>query len=256
MKRKIFLFLIATLFTFALGNLAQISGQIKGQLLKANGKPLSYTEIELVPVDSQKPVNDPNLVGISDTVGRFAFPKIPPGKYTLSINFDDKPTELSPYATFFYPNAKKRADAEIFEIDGSAKPRTITFQLPPPLAQLKVIGKVVNREGQPVPEVYVHLRDVMFGEVGFPFSAQTDKNGNFAFKGFENRLYQVGAILLARPLKFPEPPEPIAMATSEVFVLNAQTSSLTLTLKELDNATKKQNQTIGKLILQPEYLLK
>ena len=213
----------------------EIAAQIKGKVLKFNGKPLAHTEIELVPVDSDKIVNSPNLIGISDGAGRFAFLKIPKGKYTLSINFDDKPTDLSPYITFFYPAAKKRADAQVFEIDEKTPLKTISFQLPPPLQQIKITGKVVNSDGQPMADVYVDLRDAMFDEnYGFTFKTKTDKKGAFTLNGFENRLYQVGAILLAKPLSPLERPETLAMTATEIFLLTQKTPSFTLRLKESD----------------------
>ncbi|MGB5012606.1 MAG: carboxypeptidase-like regulatory domain-containing protein, partial [Pyrinomonadaceae bacterium] len=69
---------------------------IQGTLIKSDRKPLAYTEIELVPVGSGVVINDTRLFGITDQRGRFNFVDVPDGKYTLSINFGDKPTLLSP----------------------------------------------------------------------------------------------------------------------------------------------------------------
>lgn len=250
MKRQISLLLFSLFLIIFLGQFSIAFAQIRGRLLKSNGRPLPYTEIELVPVDSDKIVTMPNLIGVSDTYGKFVFNQVPKGKYTLSINFDDKPTDLSPYSTFFYPNAKKRTDAEVFEIETNNKIRVINFKLPPPLLQIKITGKVVNSNGTPMQDVYVHLHDVMFDDTRvFNFKIKTDKTGSFALKGFENRLYQVGAILLARPLKPFEPFEPLAMTSTQVFLLTPQTSSMTITLKIPDEDRYRNN--IGKLILKP-----
>src|SRR5690349_6233664 len=89
---------------------------VRGTLLKSDGRPLAYTEIELVPVSSEHIVVDHGLNATSSVSGLFSFVDVPPGRYTLSINFDDKPTELSPYDTFFYPEARDRSAARIFEV--------------------------------------------------------------------------------------------------------------------------------------------
>ena len=101
-----FLIIFAVAFVSVNCIFAQVGGKvtIAGQLLKSNGKSLAYTEIELVPVAAKKIVIDGRLLAASNTSGKFSFVNVPDGKYTLSINFDDKPTDLSPYPTFFYPN--------------------------------------------------------------------------------------------------------------------------------------------------------
>src|SRR5215213_144174 len=111
---SIVIFLI--LLTFFSAEKAFADGTLGGKLLKFNGKPLAYTEIELVPVDSAKQVASRQLWATTAANGNFIFDKIPPGEYTLSINFGEKPTDLSPYATYFYPKAANRALAKIFEI--------------------------------------------------------------------------------------------------------------------------------------------
>jgi hypothetical protein len=116
MKAKLSIFILTIFFTiFSAANICAKTS-LNGKLLQSNGKPLPYTEIELVLTDSEEIANDGRLLAISSTSGKFSFINIPEGKYTLSINFNEKPTEFSPYETFFYPNTKIRAEAEVFEI--------------------------------------------------------------------------------------------------------------------------------------------
>src|SRR5215212_4693136 len=114
--RANFSIIIFLLLTFCSAEPAFADGVLSGKLLKFNGKPLAYTEIELVPVDSAKQVASRQLWATTGSNGNFIFDKIPPGEYTLSINFGEKPTDLSPYATFFYPTAANRALATLCEI--------------------------------------------------------------------------------------------------------------------------------------------
>ncbi|MBX7172495.1 MAG: carboxypeptidase-like regulatory domain-containing protein [Pyrinomonadaceae bacterium] len=251
MKIKLTIFLIAFILLFSFSNFSQTGNNaiLRGTLLKSNGKPQSYTEIELVPVGSTKIVIDPKLMAISSISGKFTFFDVPDGKYTLSINFDDKPSDIAPYTTFYFPNTKKRTEAEIFEVKSRSLLKIVTFQLPPPLLQIKITGKVINKEGKPVPDVYVNLQDSIFDQ-GFSFNKKTNKLGTFIFNGFENRIYRIVGILLEKPLKYYEEPIPIGFAQSDVFILTPNTSEIILTLKETEDLQKKQNRTIGKLILE------
>ncbi|HSK73633.1 MAG TPA: carboxypeptidase regulatory-like domain-containing protein [Pyrinomonadaceae bacterium] len=224
------------------------SGSISGRLLKSNGRPLAYTEIELVPLFYSKQVRDKRLWATSNAAGNFSFSEVPNGRYTLSINFDEKPSELSPYTTFFYPNTSNRREAEIFEIVSGKKITKLVFQLPPQLAQIKIIGKVVNAEGKPVPDAYVNLHDVEFDSLVFGFDLKTDKTGSFTLKGFEGRKYLVTAILVDKPpLPFSPASELIALAKSEILVLDVKTPALTLVLEPTKKMDRMTERSIGKL---------
>ena len=225
------LILIAFLTLFAVGASAQ--GSISGQLLKSNGKPLPYTEIELVPLGSKKLVNDSRLIGTSGTLGKFTFSDVPDGKYTLSINFDDKPTDLSPYETFFYPNTYKRTEAETFDIDGKVKIQKLIFKLPPALVKRKVTGKVVFSDGKPVDNAFLALRDLKFDRSVFFGQFKSNKLGDFSFTAFGDRKYQVAAILFERfGGTVYDPYEILGAAESDVFMLGEVTINLKLVLKK------------------------
>jgi hypothetical protein len=212
-------------------------GALGGKLLKANGKPLAYTEIELVPVESAKQIANRQLWATTAANGNFIFDKIPPGEYTLSINFDEKPTELSPYQTYFYPKTANRALAKIFEIYADTRITNLVFQLSPPLIKRKIFGRVFDQNGKPAPHVYVALRDVEGDKEDFfmAFSPiKTDLQGNFSLMSFEARKYQVFAVLLEGSDKTPyfDPRARIvAVGKSDVFLLDAKTASINLTLQ-------------------------
>lgn len=235
---SILTFLILLTFTAA-GNVSA-QGILSGRLLKSNGKPLAYTEIELVPVDSAKQVADRKLWATTAANGNFTFDKIPAGEYTLSINFGEKPTDLSPYATYFYPKAANRALAKIFEISAETRVANVVFQLSPPLAKRKIFGKVLGKDGKPAANVYVALRDIEGDKEDqfFAFSPiKTDAGGNFSLVSFEARKYQIFAILLEGSDKsqfFDPNAKLIAAAKSDVFLLDAKTASINLTLENVN----------------------
>ena len=223
---------------------------VSGKLLQANGKPLGYTEIELVPIDSKKQINDRRMLATTSVSGLFLFAAVPVGKYTLSINFDEKPSETSPFQTYFYPNTADRAAAKVFEIDAASRISGLIFQLPPKLAQRKITGKVIGTDGKPVADAFVNLKDIEYDDASFALINKTDKNGNFKLNGFENRAYYLAAMLFTQ-----SPPdnlasgEPLAVARTDRFILNAENVEFTLRLRNINGKKGLLDNNVGKLIL-------
>ena len=231
---------------------ALAQGVVAGQLLKSNGKPLAYTEIELVPLGARRLPNNPKLIGISGSNGRFAMTDVPRGKYTLSINFDDKPTDLSPYDTFYYPNTANRSKAEVFDVGEGVKFEKLVFKLPPALAKRKISGSVVYADGKPVTGAFLAMRDLKFDR-GISFGQyKTDRLGNFTVSAFETRPYQVAAFLFARLGETRlDQYEFLGAAESEVFTLATAPVDLRLVLREYQDYDQMRDKYMGELV--PEY---
>lgn len=247
---------ILFLFLLSVESFSQTS--LRGQLLKSNGKPLPYTEIELVPIDSDRIVVNASLIATSSTSGKFTFVNVPSGKYTLSINFDDKPTDLSPYSTFFYPKTEKREEAQIIEIKNGIALKPITFQLPPALSKGKIKGKVVLPNGDSVEGAFIFVRDVYFDTNFLIARVPSDKNGDFAIQSFLGRKYQIGAILYEKQPKSPpfDFGKLLAATETDIFELTPKTDSLTLVLgKEDKDLDKLQDKYIGKLFQKEKSFL-
>ena len=257
MKIKLIIFSFLIIFTFGLyekvwaKKISDIA-TIQGVLLKSTGKPLPYTEIELVPLNSSKIINNPRLLATSSYYGKFSFFNVPSGKYTLSINFDDKPTDLSPYPTFFYPNTYNRAESEIFEINEKSRIRNINFQLPLALTPMEIVGNVVAENGITVEDAYISVMDIGFDIYKTFSKVKTDANGNFKVKGFKGRSYQIVAILFEKAGKtlVEASGEIIAAGESKMFTLDSTTSKIKIVLKESEDLKKMRQKYIGKLILE------
>lgn len=247
--RLIFLLILVSLFSAAAVN---AQGLVAGQLLKSNGKPLQYTEIELVPLGAKRLINDPKLIGVSGSNGRFSMSTVPRGKYTLSINFDDKPTDLSPYETFYYPDTYKRSEAEVFDISDGIKYQKLVFKLPPALVKGKIAGRVIYADGKPVGGAFLALRDLKFDR-GISFGQyKTDKLGAFSFNAFAGRRYQAAAFLFARlGTTALDPYEFLGAAESDVFTLETAPANLKLVLRESQNYEQMRERYMGGLL--PEY---
>jgi hypothetical protein len=204
---------------------------ISGKLLKSTGKPLAYTEIELIPIDLDEIVVDPRLYAVSNPSGSFSFPNVPNGSYNLSINLEDQPSDLSPYSTTFFPNTAKREEARIFEIVENTRIMNLTFQLPAQLVKRKIAGKVSWKNGKPAIGAYILILDAKSESIAYSKEIlRTDATGNFTASVFENRKYQILAVILDSP-----PPFGTALAKikSEVFLLNQSTQPFNLTLNQI-----------------------
>lgn len=243
------LILFVFVFAFSVFGETNAGGHVSGKLLRSNGKPLPYTEIELVPVSYNKQIDDQRFWATSNAAGNFSFSEVPTGKYTLSINFDEKPTENSPYPTYFYPNNVNRAEASTIEVTSGRKITGLSFRVPPPLVQRKVTGRVVDKDGKPVSGAFVYLRDVKYDE-SLVLDIKTDKNGSFTLSGFETRNYQIGALLyeVINHSVLDLTGKVLASAYSPVFTLAPTNPHFTLVLEESDEVKKAKEKNVGLLI--------
>lgn len=200
---------------------AQGTMTVQGVLLKFDRKPLPYTEIELVPVASDEVINDPRLISATATNGKFFFSDVPPGRYTLSINFEGKPTELSPYDAFFYPGSFKREEATVLTIDAKTRIRNLVFWLPPALIKKTIYGRVLWEDGRPAPEASIGIWDLKADRYKLFGKTTTGPDGRFTVIGFQGRRYQLGALVFDRIPRtiFDHQPKLLGGGESEPFVL-------------------------------------
>jgi hypothetical protein len=241
-RYSLVLFAVLSFSSFANAQVDLVA-TIQGQLLKSDGKPRAYTEIELVPTSSNHIINDSRLVGVSSLNGRFSFFNVPPGSYSLSINFDDKPTALSPYATYFYPGTANRIAAEVFDITDSTRIRGLQFKLKPALSEKKITGVVKWYDGSPAKHALIGCRDMEYDRTLSFTCGRTDANGRFSVEGFVGRRYQIGAIVFDRPYSDqPEAMSVIGAGETGVFDLELSTTPLNIRVfpsKELQTLVDK-----------------
>lgn len=203
------------------------SSTLQGKLVKGDLKPLPYTELELVALDLDQVPNDSRFIGVSDTYGRFRFSDVPPGKYTLSINFGEKPTFLSPFETYFYPGTSDRSAATVFAIDAGTRLSGLTFKLKGELTKNPITGRILWPDGKPVQGAVIACRDIEFDVKNDFGSVRSDKNGNFRLEAFVGRRYQLGFMLFDRDLPtIFDRGHIIAVAETEEFVLSKTTGIL------------------------------
>ncbi len=221
---------------------------IRGKLIGSDGKIVQYTELELVSLELDRVPNDSRFIGVSDTQGRFTFSDVPAGKYTLSINFGEKPTFLSPFSTFFYPAGSEQASAKIFEIDSTTRITGLVFKLPASLKKKTIVGKITWPDGRPVVGAMIGCKDLEFDVTSLFGGARSDKNGRFSFEAFVGRRYQIGLVLFDRDIHNPwDLPldRVIGIGESEVFVLSPDQPVIEIKLVLTPDAQKMIDKYVG-----------
>lgn len=223
-------------------------GIIKGRLLNAAGKSRPYTELELVSVTASRISKDTRLWAITDSHGYFSFKSVPKGKYTLSINFAEAPTNTSPYQTFFYPNAPQRSDAKVFEVTEKSNFNNLLFRLPNREKMQPFTGKIVWEDGEPVANALISLVDLEAqSDTGFG-QIKSNTNGTFRVSGFIGRKYQIAAILFDGDLIKDENPQLLAQGFSKMFYLKPKTNIIKITLKRPGTEKEIKAGLVGSLI--------
>ncbi len=168
--------------------------KITGTVVDAEGLPVKNIRVELVPTDL---IEKPNLFALkeddlTDEKGNFTLENVPPGNYTMSVNYTSSPDEKNAFATTFYPNTPDRTQATNFTVTyGSMDINNIEFRLPPRLKTQEITGIIVWSDGTPVFDAHVGLRDA---EDNFYASdMRTGKSGEFSLNGFPGRTYFISA---------------------------------------------------------------
>jgi len=221
---------------------------VQGQLFQYNGKPLGYVQLELVPIDSSHYDEGGWRIAATSVSGKFTFFDVPNGKYTLSIKFDDMPTTISPYATYFYPNSTDRRTAEILEIRHGNLIRNLNFKLPPPLVAKKIVGQAIWEDGSPVVGAMIGCRDIAFNKGHMPFGIKfSDKNGKFIVEAFVGRQYQFAGIMFDRPMEYGVPPgNVIGGGETDEFLLSTDTEPITIRMRRAGNWQLIFNRYLGR----------
>lgn len=209
--------------------LIENKSKISGKVLDADGLPVNQIFVELVPVELTE---KPNLIrlqedDLTDEQGNFTLENVPPGNYTMSINYTTSPDEDDAFPTTFYPNASDKTQALVFNIAiGSKNIENIEFKLPPRLKTEEIKGIIVWSDGTPVFDAHVGLRDA---EDDFYVSdMRTDKSGTFTLNGFPGRKYYISADNYSSNVGADE----ASYVSSEKFVFDKNTESFRLVLEK------------------------
>lgn len=159
-----------------------------------NGKPVPSIWVELVPLSITPPTNvrSPEEFTVTNPQGQATFYDTPPGKYTISINFFNAPTQKAPFPSVFAPGVEDRSRAEVFEIyPGTQISKKIEIKVPRLLEAVTLSGIVVDESGKPVKGAQVNLVDEIEPDICVNGCGETNEKGEFTVTGYLGRRYTV-----------------------------------------------------------------
>ena len=161
-------------------------------VLDPEGNPVPSVWVEWVPVGvNTRPNRYWEETGVTNPEGQSYEFDIPPGTYTVSINYFHAPDKDAPFPTTFSPGVGDRAIARIVEIKPGSKIGDIMIRVPWRLEFASVTGTVVWPDGKPASGVEVGLTDLIAGGICVNGCGTTDAQGQFRLSGYAGREYKI-----------------------------------------------------------------
>lgn len=171
------------------------NGKISGKVIDADGNPVKNTIVEIISIFVPNPdYYEGNESSETDSNGEFNSDEIPPGLYTISVNYSNPPENDSPFPTTFYPNAKNREQAQVFEMTLGGNIKNLVFKLPQKLKKIDISGSVFWKDGTPAGGVTVYIKERLHDVCCVNDEVVTNSKGQFKIQGFEGREYRVWAV--------------------------------------------------------------
>ncbi len=170
-------------------------GTISGKVIDSDGNPVKNTEVEIISIFVLNPdYYQGSEYSDTDSKGEFVSYNVPPGLYTISVNYSDPPENDSPFPPTFYPNVKSREQAQVFEMTLGGKIENLIFQLPPRLKKRLIKGTIFWKDRTPAKGVTVHLTERKHDVCCVNKEFITNAKGQFELQGLEGREYRVWAV--------------------------------------------------------------
>ena len=169
----------------------EVNGVVEGSVTDPSGAPLAGVALNLDSADST-PGSWPEFdIAISDELGRFSFPKLPPGRYKVGVNLMLGPRPDSPYPV-------------AYALDPAGHPAVIELglgalhQLRPivvsRLESTKATGQVVWADGRPAAGCRVSASPIEQSRPGLGYGVfDTGPDGRFELEVFKGLRYQFRA---------------------------------------------------------------
>lgn len=155
-------------------------GRLNGRVFNPQGLPVNNAQIYLVEADKEQYRGHWDSA-FSDAEGRYAFKRIPPGRYVLLIRFDGLSDQKSPFPLTYYPGVSDRAQAKVITVGEGQLIADYNLEMPPLPLEHEVTGSVVGSNGKPA--VGAHVGYLVFGGSTF-YGAKVD-GADFSFKAYE-----------------------------------------------------------------------
>jgi hypothetical protein len=156
-------------------------GRLSGRVLNPQGLPVNKAEIFLIQADKERYRGHWDAA-YSDEEGRYAFKRIPPGRYILSIRFDGMTSQNRPFPVMYYPGVSDRANAKVITIGEGEAIANYDLQMPPLPLEFEISGVVVWPNGKPA--VGARVGYTVVGDAVF-YGAKDEGNASFSIKAYQ-----------------------------------------------------------------------
>jgi hypothetical protein len=168
------------------------SGRITGRVVDAAGRPPKRIFIEANIPDARGQPGSVSLpAGYPDEQGRFEIAELPPGRYIVGINLENRPpSQYAPYARTVYPS--DGTDGTIVTIAHGETFDLGEWRLPPPVPTVRLDGVVVWEDGTPAAGVGVAAFDVTGNpdaRGALTASTTSVQDGRFTIELRQGRVY-------------------------------------------------------------------
>jgi hypothetical protein len=245
MKYKVYLFIFAFVvtFSFAVENVSaqqnvrqscrsgkDLSSWTCGRVIDADGNPVAGIDVRFSSAHYEKgsPLFQISS-GFTDKNGCFeGLPyQLEPGFYVLSVNYLFPPGDDYPFPTVFYPNAKTKDDAKIFELNTGKDFDEIVFRLPPRMVKKEINLTILWDDGNPAEEVMADLENHEHWNYYENHGWITDEDGFVEMSLYADSGYQIKV----NATRLIDGKETKYYVESEVFELGDKTLDFKLILK-------------------------
>jgi hypothetical protein len=201
-----------------------------GRVIDADGKGVSGIDVEISSAHYEKgsPLFQ-TVVTTTDKKGYFdGWPyTLEPGFYVISVNYLSLPNDNYPFPPIFYPKAKTKEDAKIFELNTGRGFDPIIFRLPPRMIKGDINLTILWDDGSPAEQVMADLENREHPNYYVNYGWITDEDGIVPLSVFADRGYQI-KVNAARTI---DGKETEYYAESEVFELRDKLLDFKLILK-------------------------
>jgi len=167
------------------------------KVIDAEGNPVKNIWVEFVPLSVTVRPENVFIIkefGVTNPQGGLYEFNLPPGSYTVSVNYFHAPNKEYPYPATFLPGTMDRSKAQVIEIKPGVEIRNLVIQLPQKLASFAVTGEVHWPDGTPASNVEIFLEDE--SNKGFCVDGcdqMTSQNGSYKLFGYKGQRYRIEA---------------------------------------------------------------
>ena len=161
------------------------NGRVAGALVDASGRPAAGIRVDIAPVSAVDEVlRVESADAMSDALGQFELPDIPPGQYVVGIGITP---ELDPQAVYprTYFHDPGGSQTRTIEVGAGNRVDAGTLRVPEPLRRYELHGVAVAADGSPMAGASVFLQGPRYRQVATEI--KTDGEGRFAVPVFDGQ---------------------------------------------------------------------